>query len=274
MIIDKIDSSNRTRNPWRLCTLNQVEEVKLVVRLIPVCLSCLMFSAVLAQIHTFFTKQAMSMVRTIGHDFEIPPPSLQAIIGITILIFVPTYDQILVPLARKFTGIRSGITILQRIGVGLFLSMVNMVVAGIVEYKRVGVARQLGLIDSPSVPMSIWWLLPQYMISGFADVFTVVGLQELCYDQMPEEMRSFGAAVFLSVLGVGSFINSAIITIVQAITSDNWLGDNLNRAHLDRFYWVLAGLSGLNLCVYVCIAKRFEYKKVVDHRDEADELEF
>ncbi|KAL5799285.1 hypothetical protein ACOSQ4_032169 [Xanthoceras sorbifolium] len=274
MIIDDIDNSSKTRNPWRLCSLNQVEEVKLAIRLIPVWLGCLMFSAILVQLHTFYTKQGSTMVRSIGPNFQVPPASLQSLVGLTILFTVPIYERIFIPLARKFTGCPSGVTMLQRIGIGLFLSIINMGVAGLVETKRVKTATEHGLLDSPKaiVPMSIWWLLPQYMIGAVADVFTVVGLQELFYDQMPEAMRSLGAAAYISVVGVGSFINSAIISIVQEITAKNgnvWLGDNLNRAHLDRFYWLLAGLSAVNLCVYLWIAKGFVYKKVVED-DEID----
>jgi hypothetical protein len=43
---------------------------------------------------------------------------------------------------------------------------------------------------------------------------------------------------------------------------EKWLGDNLNRAHLDYFYWVLAGMSAFSLCVYVWNARRFVYKKI------------
>jgi peptide/histidine transporter 3/4 len=82
---------------------------------------------------------------------------------------------------------------------------------------------------------------------------------------MPESMRSLGAAAHISVIGVGSFINTAIITAVQAITARSigiLLGDNLNRAHVDYFYWVMAALSALNFCVYLWIASGFVYKKV------------
>lgn len=266
-IIDNTDNSNKTRNRWRLCSMNQVEEVKLVIRLIPVWLCCLMFSATLVQLHTFFTKQGSTMVRSIGSHFTLPAASIQCLIGLTILVFVPIYDRIFIPVIRKITGHPSGLTILQRIGVGLFLSVLNMAVSGLVEAKRVNVARDHGLTDMPRaiVPVSVWWLLPQYVISGIADVFTVIGLQELFYDQMPTGMRSFGAAAYMGVIGVGSFLNSAIISVVQSVTSkhgDKWLVDNLNRAHLDYFYWVLAGLNALNLCVYIWISKGFVYKKV------------
>lgn len=37
--------------------------------------------------------------------------------------------------------------------------------------------------------------------------------------------------------------------------------DNINRAHLEYFYWLIVALSTLNSCVYLWIAKRFVYKK-------------
>ncbi|KAH8522787.1 hypothetical protein H0E87_003431 [Populus deltoides] len=229
MIIDDLDASSKTRNPWRLCSLNQVEEVKLVLRLLPIWLSCLMFTVVIVQTHTLFIKQGSTMTRSIGPNFQVPPASFQSLVGLTILFTIPLYERVFIPAARKITGHSSGITMLQRIGIGLFLSIVEM-----------------------------------YMISGISDVFTVVGLQELFYDQMPESMRSMGAAAYISVTGLGSFFNTAIITVVQAITARSsgiLLGNNLNRAHVDYFYWILAALSALNFCVYLWVAHGFVYKK-------------
>lgn len=243
-----------------------MEEVKLVIRLIPIWLSCLMFNVVQAQLHTFFTKQGSTMIRSIGPHFKLPPASVQGLVGVTILVTVMIYDRVFVAVARKVTGHPSGITTLQRIGFGLFLSILNMVVSAIVEAKRVNIAAKNGLLDSPKalLPMKIWWLFPQYMICGLSDTFAVVGLQELFYAEMPKSMRSLGAAAHISILGVGSFMSSWIISIVQLIsyrlTGETWLRDNLNRSHLDYFYWVLAGLSALNLCVYIWVSKGFVYK--------------
>ncbi|KAK9283125.1 hypothetical protein L1049_011356 [Liquidambar formosana] len=267
MIIDDIDASSKTRNYWRLCSVNQVEEVKLLIRLLPIWFSCMIFAIVIAQLSTFFTKQGSTMVRSIGSHFHIPPATLHVSTGLVILITVPIYDRILVPIARNITGLPSGITMLQRMGIGMFLSILTMVVAALVEAHRVSIAKAHGLINSPkaTVPMGVWWLLPQYMLSGVSDVFTIIGMQELFYDQMPEKMRSMGAAAYVSTIGGGSFLSSIVITIVQAISSrygSKWLGDNLNSAHLDYFYWVLAGLSTINLVFYIWAAKGFVYKKV------------
>ncbi|XP_057498792.1 protein NRT1/ PTR FAMILY 5.4-like [Actinidia eriantha] len=267
MIIDETDKSSKTRDPWRLCSVNQVEEVKLILRLVPIWLTCLMFAVVIAQLSTYFTKQGSTMVRTIGSShFQVPAASIQVSTGLTILIAVPLYDRLFVPISRNVTGHPTGITMLQRMGIGMFLSILTMVVSALVEAKRVKIATYHGLINSPKaiVPISIWWLLPQYILCGLSDVFTIVGLQELFYDQMPEGMRSMGAAAHISIVGMGSFLSSAAISVMQVISSkfgDEWLSDNLNQARLDCFYWVLAGLSGVNFCVYVLVAKGFVYKK-------------
>ncbi|WOG94003.1 hypothetical protein DCAR_0313293 [Daucus carota subsp. sativus] len=271
MIIDQEDALNQKRNKWRLCSVNQVEEVKLVFRLFPIWIGTFMFNVAIAQQGTYFTKQGSTMTR----DFNVPPATLQVITGLTILTAVAIYDRLLVPFARKWTKHPSGITMLQRLGVGIFLSMITMAVAALVEAKRVGIAKKHGLHDAPEavVPMSIWWLVPQYMLNGLTDVFGVVGMQELFYDQVAEEMRSMGAAFYISTTGVGSFMSSGVISAVQAISSrygkgERWLsGNNLNRAHLDYFYWVLAGLCGLSLCFYIWVARRFVYKKIECEND-------
>ncbi|CAA7046160.1 unnamed protein product [Microthlaspi erraticum] len=276
-IIDEIDNntSNKSRNPWRLCSVNQVEEVKLILRLIPIWISLIMFCATLTQLNTFFLKQGSMMNRTIGDHFTIPPAAFQSIVGVTILILIPLYDRVFVPAARKITNHHSGITSLQRIGVGLFIATFNMILCGLVEAKRLQVARDHGLIDSPKqvVPMSSLWLLPQYILVGIGDVFTIVGMQELFYDQMPEAMRSIGAAIFISVVGVGSFVSTGIISAVQTISKshgEEWLVNNLNRAHLDYYYWVIASLNAVSLCFYLFIANRFVYKKLQDKDDDSD----
>ncbi|XP_057807865.1 protein NRT1/ PTR FAMILY 5.4 [Salvia miltiorrhiza] len=267
-MIDERDASSEKRDPWRLSSVKQVEEAKLVFQLIPIWLSCLMFGVVIAQLGTYFTKQASTLNRSLSPTFQIPAASFQVITGLTILLSVLVYERALVPISRSLTARPSGITMLQRIGTGLLLSVLTMAVAALVESRRLRVAARHGLLDSPAapVPMSAWWVVPQYVLCGVADVFAVVGLQELFYDQMPVGMRSVGAAAYITVTGVGSFLSTGFIAVVQRVSSgggggEGWLGDNINRAKLQNFYWVLGGVSAINFCVYVCVANRFVYKR-------------
>ncbi|RYR15071.1 hypothetical protein Ahy_B04g071811 isoform B [Arachis hypogaea] len=193
-----------------------------------------MFAVVQCQLSTFFIKQATTMQRSILLNFKIPAASLQGAIGIVILLCVPIYDCVFVPITRKFIGQRFGIMFCQRIGAGLILSAPNMVVSNFVETKRIGVCIQQSEAD---VPISIRWLLPQYVINGTSDALTVIGFQELC----PEGMRSLGAAALSVVFGLGSFVNNGIIVVVVAINlrfGDKWLQNNLNKAHFHHFYYV------------------------------------
>ncbi|RZC64347.1 hypothetical protein C5167_008032 [Papaver somniferum] len=244
-----------------------VEEAKSLLRLIPLWIICLIYPVAIAQNMTLFTKQSSTMDRTIGPKFQIPAASLQLFIGLSIILFAALYDRLFVPLARAITGRPNGITMLQRIGTGIFFTAISMVIAAVVENKRLQTAIDFGLVDTPNaaVPMSVWWLIPQYVVSGLAIAFTSIGLQEFFYDQVPNGLKSMGLALNTSVFGVGNFTSGFLISTVQKVTSADgqygWFANNLNRAHLDYFYWLLAGLSTLELFAFLCYSKTYLYRR-------------
>ena len=180
----------------KVCSVIDIEEAMTVLRLVLIWVTSLGYAVVDAQISTFFNKQGATMDRTIFPGFEIPAASLQSFVGLSNILVFPIYDRIFVPIARAFTRKPSGITMLQRIGIGMLFSAICIVVAALVEMKRLKTAKEYELVDMPDVtiPLSVWWLLPQYIMSGIADVFTMVGLQEFFYDQVPIELRSVGLA--------------------------------------------------------------------------------
>lgn len=249
----------------QISKINDVEAAKGLLRLVPIWASCLIYAIVFAQAFTLFTKQAVTMDRSITPSFRIPSAALQSFINVSIVIFIPIYEQILVPIARTITGTPSGITKLQRVGTGIFLSVLTMAIAALVEKKRLEIAREYGSADVPNatVPMTIWWLVPQYLLIGISDAFTMVGLQEFFYDQVPREFRSIGLSLYLSIFGVGSFLSSFLIFVIEKTTGgkgrDGWISDNLNKGHLDYFYWLLCGLSALGFMTYLYFTRRYVY---------------
>ncbi|WCJ28371.1 Major facilitator superfamily protein [Euphorbia peplus] len=252
-------NSTEQHNPWKLSTVTKVEELKLIINMIPIWLSTIPFGICATQATTFFIKQAATLNRNISHSLLIPPASMYALSAITIIIFVTIYDKILVPALRKMTGKDRGIEILQRIGIGMVFSIITMVVSALVERKR--------LINEEG-SMSVFWLAPQFVIIGIGDAFTLVGLQEYFYDQVPDSMRSLGIAFYLSVLGAANFVTSLLITVVDHVSGKygkSWFGKDLNSSRLDYFYWLLAGITTANLGVYVFFARRYEYKNVERH---------
>ncbi|TVU36369.1 hypothetical protein EJB05_18301, partial [Eragrostis curvula] len=245
-----------------------VEEVKTVLRLLPIWASCIIYAIIFSQTSTFFTKQAATLDRRISARFKVPPAALQTFISVSIVIFIPVYDRPFVPIARRYTGRPTGITMLQRIGAGLAMSLVAVALSALVEMKRLRVTRDAGLVNNPKamLPMSLWWMVPQYVLIGVADVFAMIGLQEFFYDQVPDAARSLGLALFLSIFGVGHLLSSLLISVIDKATAKggtSWFSNNLNRAHLDYFYWLLTGLCAVELVAFVFFSRVYVYKRKV-----------
>jgi len=252
-------------NKWRICSVTQVEELKILIRMFPIWSTGIVFAAVYAQMSTLFVEQGTMMKTNLG-SFRIPPASLSSFDVISVIFWVPVYDSVIVPIARKFTGKERGFSELQRMGIGLFISVLCMSAAAIVEIVRLQLAEELDLVDQPvPVPLNIFWQVPQYFLLGAAEVFTFVGQLEFFYDQSPDAMRSLCSALSLLTTSLGSYLSSFILTVVTYFTTKGgnpgWIPDNLNEGHLDYFFWLLAGLSFLNMFVYVVAAKRYKQKR-------------
>ncbi|KAK9168300.1 hypothetical protein Syun_000440 [Stephania yunnanensis] len=274
IVTETAGPSTEKANPWRLTTVTRVEELKLLLNVLPIWLSTLTFGLCVAQTSTFFIKQGSTMNRKLTPNFEIPPASIYSLAAISMILTVTIYDRILIPVLRRLTGNERGLNILQRIGTGLLFSILAMVVAALVEAKRLRVVAktEVALDDKGHVklggtlPMSVFWLAPQFVILAIGDGFTLVGLQEYFYDQVPDSMRSLGIAFYLSVIGASSFVSSLLITVVDHLSrrggGESWFGKDLNHSRLDKFYWLLGAMDGVNFFVYLLLARRYSYKRV------------
>lgn len=262
------DQTKGSVDPWRLCTVTQVEELKAIIRLLPVWATGIIFATVYGQMSTLFVLQGLTMYTQLGKGgFEIPEASLSIFDTLSVLFWVPIYDRLIVPAARKFTGHKNGITQLQRMGIGLFISIFSMLSAGILELIRLRYVRRHDLYEEKKIDMSIFWQVPQYFIIGCAEVFFFVGQLEFFYEQAPDAMRSLCSALQLTTVALGSYLSTLLVTIVTKISTRHgklgWIPDNLNHGHLHYFYWLLALLSVLNLAAFILVARWYTYKKPV-----------
>ncbi|XWS20678.1 hypothetical protein CRYUN_Cryun31cG0123600 [Craigia yunnanensis] len=248
------DGSNTKESPWRLCTVTQVEQVKILISVIPIFACTIVFNTILAQLQTFSVQQGSAMDTQLTKSFHIPPASLQSIPYIMLIFIVPLYDKFFVPFARKMTGHESGISPLHRIGSGLFLATFSMIAAALMEQKRRDSA-----LDSGEI-ISIFWITPQFLIFGLSEMLTAVGLIEFFYKQSLKGMQAFLTAITYCSYSFGFYFSSVLVSVVNKITSASskggWLSDNdLNKDRLDNFYWLLAVLSFLNFLNYLFWAR-------------------
>ncbi|XP_022714576.1 protein NRT1/ PTR FAMILY 4.5-like [Durio zibethinus] len=263
-------STRQTPNPWKLCTVTQVETAKFILGMIPIFACTIIMTLCLAQLQTFSVQQGLTMDTTVVGSFHIPPASLPIIPLGFLIVIIPFYDQIVVPLLRKFTGHSTGITHLQRIGVGLILSSISMASAAIMEVKRKAVARDHNMVDATPVleplPISVFWLSFQYFIFGIADLFTYVGLLEFFYSEAPRGVKTVSTCFLWTSMALGYYLSSILVKIVNSTTKDitksrGWLaGNNINRNHLNLFYLLLSLLSLANFIVYLLVSRCYTYK--------------
>lgn len=223
--------------------------MKALLSVVPILACTIVFNTVLAQLQTFSVQQAAAMPTPAALPFAVPPASLQSIPYVLLLLLVPLYELAFVPLARRLSARPSGISPLQRVGVGLFAVSFSMLAAALVERRR-----------RASPRLSVLWIAPQFLVFGLSEMFTAVGLIEFFYKQSMAGMQSFLTSVTYCSYSFGFYLSSVLVSLVNRLTSGStktgWLSDNdLNKDRLDLFYWLLAALSLLNFFNYLFWAR-------------------
>ncbi|KAF3780494.1 NRT1-PTR FAMILY 1-3 protein [Nymphaea thermarum] len=251
--------------PWTLCTVTQVEETKQMIKMFTIFLACFIPNTITAQGHTLFIKQGTTLDRSLGPHFKIPAASLTSFVNISMLISLAIYDKWFVPLARKYTNNPRGITMLQRLGAGLILHIIIMVISALVEKERLSFVRHHGLEHSKdAIPLTIFILLPQFVLVGVADALVEVAKLEFFYDQAPATMKSLGTSYFTSCVGLGNFLSSFILKTVAKVTShggrEGWITNNANMSRLDYYYGLLAAISAVNFIYFLFASRLYKYR--------------
>lgn len=265
-----VNSDGSVADPWNLCTSQQVEEVKCLCRVIPIWAAAIVYYIAIIQQQQYVVFQALQSNRHFGDtNFKIPAATYTVFSMLSLTLFLPIYDRVLVPQLRRITG-KGGITILQRIGVGVVLTVLSSLVAAIVENRRrnlaltkptLGFEPHRGTISS----MSGLWLVPQLAIVGLAEAFTSVALVEFYYKQFPENMRSIAGSFFFCGLAASCYLNGFLVAIVHRTTegaaTGNWLPEDLNKGRLDYFYYLVTALGVMNSGYFLVCAKWYRYKR-------------
>uniref|UniRef100_A0A803M1B6 Uncharacterized protein n=1 Tax=Chenopodium quinoa TaxID=63459 RepID=A0A803M1B6_CHEQI len=276
---DKINPEGSAANPWKLSPIQHVEQVKCVIRVFPIWISGIFYTISMVTTGNYVVFQALQSNRSVGGtNFKIPAASYSIFPMLAMTIWIPVYDRIVVPKLRKLTGKENGITVLQKLGIGMGLNIIALVVFGLVEQRRrvvaltkssLGVDPQRGFISS----LSAMWLVLPLVLSGLSEAFAMISLVEFYYKQFPENMRSIGGAFLFCGMAVSSYLSSFLQSVVDKMSrkskSGSWLNEDLNKARLDYFYYVIACLQFANLFYFLVCSKWYRYRESI--RTSTDE---
>ncbi|XP_073055373.1 protein NRT1/ PTR FAMILY 1.2-like [Primulina eburnea] len=253
-------------NSWNLCTVDQVEELKSLLRVIPIWSSGMIMYVNVCQA-SFTVLQAASMNRKLS-SFEFPAASFSALTVISAIIWIILYDRVFLPLASTVRGRPVRISAKTRMGFGIFLSFIAMLVTAAVESIR-------RTVDAAN--MSALWLVPQYSLTGFAEALNAIAQNEFYFSELPRSMWSIAATLNGIGLALANLVASFILNCVDMVSKEggheSWISNDIDKGHYDYYYLVLAGLSMANMVYFlVCSSSYGPLKGERNLAEEEDEF--
>lgn len=199
-------------------------------------------------------------MKTTIDKFHIPPASMTVfdiLISSTFIIF---YKKLIAPFYTKLTKtIPKGPSDLRKMGYGLIFAMAGMLTAGFVEIHR----KKYALEESEELSsLFILWQIPQYVLLGIGEAFVYVSQLDFFGSQVPDVMRSLGIGLSLSSISLGSYFCSLVLTVVMKITTKGgdlgWIPANLNDGFMERYFFLMTVLTGVELVLYIWFARRYK----------------
>lgn len=248
-----------------------VEEIKLVVRVLPFAAFMIMWHCVYDQIDANFQSVSQQTdLRLFNKDdsAQVPGAALGLFGTISILIIIPFLEKVVYPLYRCVTG--KSPSAFGKVFAGLLISIINMFWAGNFEMIRrdQGPLLEEGCKDpnnatcwildgGASEPMNnISWIyaIPMYMLVGLAECLINVTALDVFYAEVPEYLKSTCQAINLFMTAMGSNVTS-IFTLLFAKYSP----DNLNEGNLEYMFFAVGAASIVNLIAYTVVMRMMNF---------------
>ncbi|KAL0460657.1 UNVERIFIED_CONTAM: protein NRT1/ PTR FAMILY 2.6 [Sesamum latifolium] len=188
---------------WKLCTVQQVEDLKSLIRILPLWSSSILLSTPIGIQGSLTVLQALTTNRHLGHRFQIPAGSMMVFSLISTAMSLTLFDHFLWPMWKRVAG--KNPTSLQQIGVGHVFNITSMAVSAIVESKKAAAATSHHL---RGVPMSVLWLVPQLLGVAYYLSTAVVDFVRRVTEWLPDDIDGRVDNVYwlLVVIGVSTMV--------------------------------------------------------------------
>ncbi|EOA24372.1 hypothetical protein CARUB_v10017610mg [Capsella rubella] len=243
-----------TSNTWRLCSVQEVEDFKAVLRLLPLWAAVMFLSTPVAVQMSMTVLQALVVDRELGPHFKVSAGSLQVIVLLSGCVFIMLNNWTIYPMYQKL--IRKPLTPLKQVGIGHVFTILSMAVSAIVEAKR------LKTVDNGH-PMSVLWLVPALVLVGIGEAFHFPANIAVFYGEFPESLRNTATSLTSVVIGISFYLSTALIDVIQRTTG--WLPDDINHGRVDNVYWVLVIGGVLNFGYFLVCSWLYKYRNLKEN---------
>ena len=234
------------------------EDTKISIRTIPMWMTFITCGVVISIGNTYFLEQAKNMNHKVG-KLKVPLPIFKIFYDLV----KDYFTKLCVKVTEKFSG-----KYLASCGimVAMLFSILCCITAAKMETRRLDVIRRHCLPDKPNgkIPMSMFLLLPQYLLLGALDGISNFSIDYFFTNQVPASMKHYSRFFTYGAIGTGTMGSVLSVYVVGKISESggkpSWFQDTLNKSRLDNYYWTLTVLSSINLVLYILVALWYNKK--------------
>ncbi|XP_062095280.1 protein NRT1/ PTR FAMILY 5.5-like [Humulus lupulus] len=284
-----INLPNNADQEQRNRVIRDVEEVKKFICRIPFCMAFFVLGIVSSVGDTYFIEQADNMDYMVK-EYEVPIVVLRLWYGLSKILVSELYKNIMQKLLKNnsksnnnnsnnsnssehnlFSSKYAGCV---GVAVSMIFAILCCFTAANVEKHRLDKVKDMYDKHGPAydgiIPMSMFWLLPQFFLLGSFDGILDESIDLFCNTHEAPTSSDRVMSVFsLLIIGLGRI--GSILSVFVARKASAWVGktswfeDDLNKSRLDKYYWVLAALSIANIVyyniLYYCTSLRSEVRE-------------
>ncbi|OQR85074.1 Proton-dependent Oligopeptide Transporter (POT) Family [Achlya hypogyna] len=247
-----------------------IEEIKMVVRVLPFAAFNVMWQCVYDQIDANFQVIAQQTDLRFGNERDSTQLS-GAVLGIfdpvAIVILIPLLDAVIYPAYKKHFG--KAASPFGKVTVGLTIATFTMFYVGGFEIIRRNSGpimlpmsadnRTLDVIrdEGGKQPMNKlpWgWNIFHYILVALCECLINVTAYDVFYSEVPAYLKSTCQAINLFMVSMGSSVTSIFTLLFQSS-----IPDDLNEGSLENMFFTVGAVSLINLFLFVFVMRTMQF---------------
>ncbi|KAK8291524.1 hypothetical protein V6Z11_D06G064000 [Gossypium hirsutum] len=213
-------TTSLTPNPWSLCSVTRVEEVKMLTGVLPIWATTIMFWTVNAQMVSFSVQQALTMERSIGNS--------------------ETQQHLSMPLVLNYTMVGAALAERKRLSVAKTSSRTTALILPVSGFLLLPQFILVGIGDA-------------FIYAGQLDFFITESPRGMKAIGTGLFLATISLGLFLSTILV-----EIVRKVTGTNDGHDWLAHRINDGRLDLFYRLLAVLCLINLELFLLCAKMYK----------------
>ncbi|KAG4141093.1 hypothetical protein ERO13_D06G054676v2 [Gossypium hirsutum] len=217
---NRTSEASLTPNPWSLCSVTRVEEVKMLTGVLPIWATTIMFWTVNAQMVSFSVQQALTMERSIGNS--------------------ETQQHLSMPLVLNYTMVGAALAERKRLSVAKTSSRTTALILPVSGFLLLPQFILVGIGDA-------------FIYAGQLDFFITESPRGMKAIGTGLFLATISLGLFLSTILV-----EIVRKVTGTNDGHDWLAHRINDGRLDLFYRLLAVLCLINLELFLLCAKMYK----------------